>query len=270
VDAPVAARSGLDQGPFDGENGDPNPSPLEAAVPEKPAGIYRRRIRISVFPDAVETAMEDDNHHFLVSISHDGERVTQIHGHGVRTPWSTCVGASSLLQRLIGIEMGATASAMSRQADLAVLAITHAGAHGEHLQYDLAITDPVDGPHGASLHTNGTPTLEWDLVGDRIVGPDPFTGLDLRSPGFGAWARAHLSSETIEPVIVLRRGCQISLGRERILDRYETAADLPPRTTCYAQSPMMAAQSLRIKGSSRDHTESPDRLLERRPAHDVE
>src|SRR6185312_8814867 len=57
-----------------------------------PSGSYRRRIRVTASPDqaAVTAELEDDFHHFRVTVAHDGACVTGVRATGVRFPWSTC------------------------------------------------------------------------------------------------------------------------------------------------------------------------------------
>ena len=46
---------------------------------------YRRRIElVTVSPAVVQGELEDDFHHFLVSIAHDGTKVTAVEGTAVR------------------------------------------------------------------------------------------------------------------------------------------------------------------------------------------
>jgi hypothetical protein len=85
----------------------------------------------------------------------------------------------------------------------------------------------------------------------------------MLEPGFGRWAAETLAPGAIEPATVLRRACQISRGRQRNLDDYPTAADLPPRSLCYSQQPSMAPVAVRIRGASRDFSTRPGDLLHR-------
>ena len=101
------------------------------------------------------------------------------------------------------------------------------------------------------------------LDGDLVLAPFPYQGLSLLQPGFGQWSAETLEPEAVEPATVLRRACQISRGRQRNLDDYPTAADLPPRTLCYSQQPSMAAVAVRIRGASRDFSTRPGDLLGR-------
>jgi hypothetical protein len=248
------------------------PSAGSAFVRDRPpGGIYRRRVVVERSDGQVRAEMEDDNHHFAATMRHDGLRVLDVVGEAVRTPWTTCPETIALLHRLDGIDLatplhGALGTAdpttsCTHLVDLALLCLAHVGSGPDRVRYDVAVGEPVDGPHEADLWLDGKALVHWKLEADRIVGPDPFSGVDLRRRGFAAWATDTLADELLEPVTVLRRACQISLGRQRLLDRYATAADMPPRVTCHAQSPANARRSLRVTGSSRDFTDCPERLF---------
>jgi hypothetical protein len=241
-------------------------------------GVYRRRIRVTTGDGESGAEMEDDFHHFAVRLVHDGSRVTGIDGWAIRAPWTTCVEAIDLLRRLDSLALGTPATEVNRLGgpttgcthlvDLAVLAFEAAGrwqAVGgspvPSVEYDIAVTEPVDGPHLATLALDGQPLLRWELDGDRVLSPPPYRGLSLLEPGFGRWAAGTLTPGAIEPATVLRRACQISRGRQRNLDDYATAADLPPRSLCYSQQPSMASVAVRIRGASRDFSSRPGDLL---------
>ncbi|HWE70366.1 MAG TPA: DUF2889 domain-containing protein [Acidimicrobiales bacterium] len=242
-------------------------------------GVYRRRIRVTAGDGEAGAEMEDDFHHFAVRLVHDGSRVTGIEGRAIRAPWTTCVEAIDLLHRLDDLGLGTPATEVNRLGgpttgcthlvDLAVLAFGAAGRRPDAsgppapvVEYDIGVTEPVDGPHLATLALDGRPHLRWDLDGDRVLSPRPYRGLSLLEPGFGRWATETLAPADIEPATVLRRACQISRGRQRNLDDYATAADLPPRSRCYSQQPSMASVAVRIRGASRDFSTRPGDLLD--------
>ena len=64
---------------------------------------YRRRIElVTVSPEVVQGELEDDFHHFRVSIAHRDRRVVALDGEAVRHPWSTCPAALAPLRALVG------------------------------------------------------------------------------------------------------------------------------------------------------------------------
>jgi hypothetical protein len=245
--------------------------PVAIVRDRPPGGVYRRRIRIDARPGSVTAAMEDDNHCFAASLDHDGRVATAVRGQVLRQPWTTCVEAVGALERFRGAVLDTTtdelarvvepAQACTHLVDLVLLCIAHATRRVGSTQYDMAVVEPVDGAHDATLSVDGTGLLHWELDGDVVTGPASMAGMDLRRAGFGRWARAHLDAALVEPAVVLRRACQIALGRQRVLDHYTSAAELPPRALCYSQSATVAGRALRVRGSSRDFTDRPDALL---------
>src|SRR4051794_30477497 len=66
-------------------------------------GVYRRRILLDALDErTVAGEMEDDFHRFGVTLVHDGTRVVEMRGEGVRYPWTTCPDAVEPLRALAG------------------------------------------------------------------------------------------------------------------------------------------------------------------------
>ncbi len=227
-------------------------------------GGYRRRIElVTVSPGLVRGEMEDDFHHFRVSIAHAGGKVTALDGTAVRHPWTTCPDALGPLRDLVGAPVttdatghhghGDPRSSCTHWFDLAGLAIAQAGAGREHRRYDMAVPDRGEGGRTtAHLSRDGTPLLDWTVDAQTILDPAPFTDRPM-GRGFLAWANATFDLETAEAVIALRRACRISLGRLMDLDDYDRADEVGHgmTDTCHTFSTGVMASALRIKGSSR-------------------
>ena len=66
-----------------------------------------------------------------------------------------------------------------------------------------------------------------------------------------------------EAAIVLRRSCDIGMGRGMDLEAYETAADIGEYQVgiCYSQQPGINTVAFRTKGTIRDFDRHPDALL---------
>src|SRR6266511_3842032 len=119
-------------------------NPAHSRSFERP-GIYRRRIRIRTAAGIARADLEDDPHRYAVIVRHDGERVSAIEGRTVRTPWTSCREATSVLDRLVGIPLSPNplavyASTNGREQcthlfDLAGLAIAHATGHASGACY---------------------------------------------------------------------------------------------------------------------------------------
>lgn len=64
----------------------------EGAFPTYPTG-FRRRIAIHPGHGWIGGALEDDMHHFLLRLDHDGARISGAAARALRHPWSGCAGA---------------------------------------------------------------------------------------------------------------------------------------------------------------------------------
>jgi hypothetical protein len=241
-----------------------------------PSGAYRRRIRVCASGREVTAALEDDFHHFEVTITHDGTHVTGVRGDGVRFPWSTCPLAAEQLAPLTGMPLSIRSTAVGEYVaardncthmfDLAGLAVAHAARGGERRQYDVVVPDSLDGRWQVSLARDGVSLLSWNVDRMTIHDPPPFAGRPLRG-GFLAWAEEALDPDTAEAAIVLRRACYIAHGRMQDLDIYDDARPLLSfmAGSCFTFQIGRGEQALRMKRTIRDFTDDPDRLLNPSP-----
>lgn len=222
---------------------------------------YGRAISLESSRNVVHGELLDDFHDFAVDLTHDGERATQVTGVARRFPWSTCPGAVSELASLTGLPLTTLTREANARAhcthlfDLAALAASHAAAQRATRRYDITVADRVDGRTRANLARDGVPLLEWSLHWLEIDAPASFAGVSLRG-GFLAWAGANLDPETAEAAAVLRRACDISMGRMFDLDLLDDASSLIPRMkgTCFTFQPGRMEHALRMKGSAIDHS----------------
>lgn len=240
------------------------------------AGNYRRRIRvIATTPEVIEGGLEDDQHHFTVTLRHDAARVLSVESGSVRAPWTTCADAAVPLRALAGMplsdrclavtEWTASAQHCTHQLDLAGLCIAHAarvvGGGASHRQYDAEIPfGLLDGEeHTVALARDGEPRLRWILRGGAIVAPSPYAEV---GHGFARWADATLGADDAEAAVVLRRACAIGMSRGIDLDSYPTLADMPGLSpVCYSMQPERAPIAFRNHGVIRDFDARPDALL---------
>lgn len=247
-----------------------------------PEGAYRRRIRlVTLDPSTVWGGLEDDFHHFEVTLRHDGTHVTALEMHAVRWPWATCPDAGQGLQALVGMELSDRSTAVAavtdprwnctHQFDLAGLCVAQATRGTPSRQYDVELPPPVDGKVTTRLWRDGELTLEWQLdVGAtrtrELVSPAPFTEAPWRG-GFMKWADANLPPEEAEAAIVLRRSCDIGMGRGMDLEAIAVAEELGGIMSgiCYSMQPAVMPVAFRNKGSIRDFGRHPDALLRDAP-----
>jgi hypothetical protein len=224
---------------------------------------YRRSIRlVAPTPGRVVADLEDDFHHFTVTLGHDGERVTAVEGGAHRYPWTTCPGAVVPLREVAGATLSLDANALTATVDprrncthlfdLASLAVAHAARGTSARRYEISVADRDQGRTVATLDRDGEPCLRWEVQGTRVVGPAPYADVPLRG-GFLAWASANLDTEEAEAAVVLRRACDISMGRMMDLDAIERADELAEimTGTCHTFQPGIMETSLRVKGSTR-------------------
>src|SRR6266542_3664524 len=215
-------------------------NPAHSRSFERP-GIYRRRIRIRTAAGIARADLEDDPHRYAVIVRHDGERVSAIEGRTVRTPWTSCREATSVLDRLVGIPLSPNplavyASTNGREQcthlfDLAGLAIAHAARRTRLRHYDVEV--PCFNPRGRQtgrLSRDGIAVLEWTVDRTEIVAP--------------------------------RRAFYISGVRTYDLDRLAVAqATGHASGACYVFQPGVVERAARVMRSTLDFTDAPERLL---------
>ncbi len=241
------------------------------------ADTYRRRIRVrAVEPDVVVSELEDDFHHFVVTLRHDGEKVVSCDNASLRWPWSTCPDAAEPLRALAGMPLSRRFTAAGRwtdpkqncthQFDTACHAITHAAWGRDERVYDVEIPlrDPQTGSTDVRLWVDGEPRLAWSIDWNGIVAPPPpFDAAPWRG-GFMRWADTTLPEDDAECAIVLRRACDIGMGRGMDLDAVPVADQLPGTMAgiCHTMQPGVVNVAFRHVGSIRDFAAHPERLLQ--------
>jgi hypothetical protein len=256
----------------------PSPSTAPVVKMGDPNGAYRRRIRlVALDAQTVWGGLEDDFHHFEVTLHHDSRVVTGIEMRAVRWPWTTCPDAGRALEALVGMELSDRSTAVAavtdprmnctHQFDLAGLCVAHATREAKTRQYDVELPPPVDRLVTTRLWRDGELLHEWQLaVGEartrELVSPPPFTDAPWRG-GFMKWADANLPPEEAESAIVLRRSCDIGMGRGMDLEAIDVAEELAGIMTgvCYSMQPEVMPVAFRNKGSIRDFGQHPEALL---------
>jgi hypothetical protein len=242
-----------------------------------PEGAYRRRIRtVVVDQGVVEGGLEDDFHHFEVTLRHDGDRVTGVEARSRRWPWSTCPDAAAHLRPIEGMPLSPRCTAIAEvadprsncthQFDLAGLCVSHATRGLQRRQYDVELPPVVDGVTEPRLWRDGELLLQWTLSSRggrlRLADCPPYSDAPWRG-GFFRWADRTLDPETAEAAIVLRRACEIGMGRGMDLEAYDSADELGSMMTgvCYTMQPSVMPVALRTRGTIRDFTRHPEALL---------
>jgi hypothetical protein len=264
--------------------------PPTADQPDPTIDAYRRRIVVEAITDTlIEGELADDLHHFRVVLHHDGSVVTGITGEGVRHPWDTCPAAASELLALVGApmeqRMGAAAKHANPKAncthmfDLAALAMTQAwrSAHGapddpstRRRQYDVELPMRLDADSCVRprLWRDRVLLLEWQLRtvpgGSRtIVAPEPYASVPF-SRGFFPWTATALDPDAGEAAFVLRRACDIGMGRGMDLDNVPVATEFADimMGVCYTMQPGVIEIAHRRIGATRDYAARPDAVFD--------
>lgn len=238
-------------------------------------GVLRRRIAVATRKFALgvheaRAAVEDDFHHFRVTIvSRDGHVETAA-AQSLRTPTVICSQAGNRLIELIGMRIDpASASVLkhtdarlqcTHMIDLAGLAVAALSRGTTFRQYDVEVDDKLPGtPRRARLRRADELMLNWELDGYAVKNPPPYSGRSLGA-GFTGWTQEHLRPDEAEAALVLRRAIFISNGRTVDLDAPGRRSG--PVGGCWAWQPERADLALRNFGSTQDFTECPDDLLE--------
>jgi hypothetical protein len=219
--------------------------------------VFHRRTELTGDGSSVHAAIEDYNHHFELTVTHDGSVVTGVSAEHVRAPWSQCPGAAAELQELVGKPIGVRpASADAKQhcthlIDLASVAVRFAGTVG-HRRYDAWIGD-WDQPVGtAVIERDDGLRLEWQVGMNRIHGPDPWTDQPLGGR-FTPWVLSTFDAEVAEAALVLRRAAWMAPSRGFDLDSFETLDQTGlGEGVCYATQPQRIRIATRNVGMARE------------------
>jgi hypothetical protein len=239
------------------------------------ADAYRRRIRLSaVGPGVVVSDLQDDFHHFVITLRHDGERIESVEAVSERWPWSTCPAAAIPLRKLAGMPLERRFTAAGRwtdpkqncthQFDAACHAITHAASRRSERLYDLEVPrrDPITGASRCRLWVDGEPALTWHVTWEGIVAARAPYDVAPWKGGFMRWADATLPEDDAERAITLRRACDIGMGRGMDLDAVAVASDLPATMAgvCHTMQSGVVEVAFRHVGSIRDFAHAPELL----------
>ncbi|MBS0349175.1 MAG: DUF2889 domain-containing protein [Proteobacteria bacterium] len=232
--------------------------------------VFRRRVEIrsrsTTEEGEVRAALEDDFHHFRAVAHHRHGIVTAVEGSSPRHPFTACPAAAGQLEALVGMPLTVVANSVIRYVDaslqcthlldLAGLAIATMASGLARRGYQIEVPRSELGVTSAHLVRDDGYHLDWQLDGQMIVAPEPFSGLSLRE-GFARQILSILSTEEAEAALVLRRCAVIGAGRLKDIDLEPHAK---PTGRCYSQQPERAPLAIRIVGSTQDFTDSPTAL----------
>ena len=235
---------------------------LSATAAERLPG-FRRRFRVEPAPGRVLVALEDDYHCMAVVVHHEGGIAHRVDADMQRAPWSTCPGAEKqLAATFAGAALvdfparGAKKANCTHLYDLALLAARYARTQ-DALQFDILVSDPVEGRVSAELHRDGTCLIQWTVVDNEVVAPEEYRGLGLFGK-LGPWIDG-LPLLQQEAAKMLRWGCMLAHGRQIPLHQQSDASAMP--ANCYTLQPERAVIADRV-GLIKDFSDGSEEPLE--------
>ena len=249
--------------------------------PDYGKGVFRRRIRLRREGDNrngfVHGALEDCNHGFQSTVTYKDGNITEIKPQFMRIPFTTCDGAYKPLQNLINTSVAATPAELliiapplsncTHLHDLTLLAIAHTQRKENIVQYDVEVTDAVQGVSDLRVWRSineGEKKLmhHWQSANYAITSPPVFKDKPLFM-GFSRWANEAFKDIENEAAFVLQKGNLVSIGRMLNVDAMEgsRAKDENDRVACFTYSPENAANAFRIGKTVRDFTDCEENLL---------
>jgi hypothetical protein len=228
--------------------------------------VFHRLIGLTQRDAQVRAVIEDDYHHFRISLRHSQGKVAAIEARAFRFPWDICPQATGEIQALKDTPLDPNIVAVSRLHDarlhcthlfdLAGLMISAAARGLQERRYLAKIPNRVAGQTTAELHRDGVLALVWSVDGSTITGEAPLLTRDIGS-GFTAFVDRELKGDAAEAALVLRRAIFVSSGRGTPLDDIMVA---PAHGGCYVQRPGRAELARRKLSLRRDFTSCPEIL----------
>jgi len=231
---------------------------------------------------AVVGWLEDDFHHFGVTLEHDGTIITKVRVASERYPFTTCSLAASNLHGMVGqkleprcTEIGAMVpmrEQCTHMFDLAGLAMAHAASGRSQRQYeavtldrDIVAWEPgrrrLLGAGEAWLLRDGEEVLRWQIEKRMITGPKEWSGQPMVE-GFRARTEK-MTIDEAEAASVLRRAVMVSAGRTLDPDLFASARDRGQSGVCYTFLEENRDAGKRIFGSTLNYEKGSEGMLSR-------
>jgi hypothetical protein len=222
--------------------------------------------------------LEDDVHHFGVTIEHNGSEVTNVAAVGVRFPYTTCGAASFPFRKLISTPLFERATDLGRFVDmrlqcthlydLAALLMAFATTELLHRRYEAIVDDRpfvglnpggrrLMGQGGARLLLDGLECLSWEIDGQVVTGPGDWSGWPLMD-GFRGRSES-LDIATAEKAFILRRAVMVANGRTAA--RYPLPRDRGWPGVCHTFQPHVRDYAERIEGMRKNYEDSSENML---------
>jgi hypothetical protein len=200
----------------------------EGSYPAFPPGFWRA-IVVQPGNGWIGAALEDEVHHFLLRLDHDGTRITGVASAALRQPWSACrMAGAHLADSLEGAALADVAARDAKQEcthllDMAMLCAAHVGDSAQ-TRFDMRVADrepgdaatsgvvsQVGGRTSAAIDVDGIEQFRWQLTGTAIDSPEPWAGRDLRQ--LSSW-KHEFPADQAECATLLRRALFVSGVRQ--------------------------------------------------------
>lgn len=246
-------------------------------------GRLRRLIDLRTEPDGAAVGwLEDDFHHFGVTIEHTDGIITDVRATASRAPFTTCPAAASGLKGMIGHKLAPRSTEVGRMVpmrqqcthmfDLAGLVMAQLASGRRHRRYEAIVEDReivgweqghrrLLGPGTARLLCDGREVLFWEIDRRAITGPGEWAGQPLVE-GFRERTEA-MDVEAAEHATVLRRAVMVASGRSLDPDLYPTARDRGQSGVCYTFLEENRDSGKRVFGNTLNYEASDAGMLAR-------
>lgn len=242
--------------------------------PHYGSGRFRRRIVLQQrnLPgglDGIDAELEDCNHRLALSTCHDGQHIVGIRAHSLRIPYSSCPGAATALEALVGQPLPdrpgdlARAGGQPRQHcthlfDLLELALLHRLRATPRSEWQVVVEDEHNGMEQAEVCLDRRLIHRWQIHQGRLQTSLSPEGQALIGGGFGRWAQHRFQGLELEAAAVLQRGYFVAQARRYDVDSgagQRADSDGMPTGVCYTYQPERAAEATRLANTVRDFSD---------------
>ena len=246
---------------------------------EASGGRFRRLIDLARRDERTVVGwLEDEVHHFGVTIIHDETQVVDVAVATVRFPYTTCGAAGAPFRKVIGAPLTERATDIGQVVDmriqcthlydLAALLVAFAASGRRRRRYEAVVDDrpfvglnPVGrrvmGEGKARLQQDGVDVLCWQIDGQTVTGPGEWAGWPLMD-GFRRRSEM-LEIERAEQAFVMRRAIMVANGRTAA--RYPLPRDRGWPGVCHTFQPHVREYAERIEGMRKNYAASSDGML---------
>lgn len=191
--------------------------------PDYGTGMFLRGVRLTHSGRSVFGELEDSMHAMRCRLDHDGTKVTAIEPEFIRLPMTTCPGARTNLQSVVGVDLctplrsfygeGRPRENCTHLYDLAWWMIAHTQRTESQRRYEVVIPDRPQRTGPVTLLRNDEEILRWIVTEDVIEAPSLFAGRSiLRS--FTQWALTNFDGDFLEAILFTQKAFFVSKSRE--------------------------------------------------------